>query len=109
MRGQYEGSGRNLFQLVQSPRAEKAHRTLVPRQDPPLELRTSPVQLKYLGFARKGDVSSIFLLKDEDVFVVHVGEIVAGRYKVARINATGAELEDLLSNPRQILRLRQMR
>ena len=106
---QYEGSGRNLFQLVQSPRAEKAHGTEVPRQDPPLEMRTSPVQLRYFGFARKGDASSIFLLKDEDVFIVHVGEILDRRYKVARITATHAELEDLLSNPRQTLRLRQMR
>jgi hypothetical protein len=85
---------------------------VVHRDDPiepklPPPVAPIPQPLKLFGFSRNGKTRSIFLLKENDIFIAHEGDIVDRRYKIVRIAHNSAQVEDLLSNQRQELWFRQ--
>jgi len=52
--------------------------------------------LSFFGFSRKSGVSTVFLLKGEDVFLAREGDIVDRRYKIVRVRPEAVDVEDLL-------------
>lgn len=105
----YEGTGRNIFsaqsapeipQPVDNPR--KDVQADVPQGPPP----PPPINLKFFGYASKsGEPKSIFLVQGDNVFPAREGDIVAGRYRVVKINPTSVEIQDVLSNNTQTIPL----
>jgi hypothetical protein len=64
--------------------------------------------LKFYGFASKpGEPKKVFLSQGEDVFIASEGETVDRRYKVLHISPMSVEIEDVLSNNRQMIPLSQ--
>lgn len=112
----YEGSGRNIFvaqaadTVIPTPNGtgttDHPKDTVMQIQPPP---PPPPIPLKFFGFAsHPGDPKKIFLSKGEDVFIAGEGEIVDRRYKVVRISANSAEIQDLVvSGPPQNVPLTQ--
>jgi hypothetical protein len=108
----YEGNGRNIFmaqaeipQPVANPQtdAEKEKEKGPPQPPPP-----PPINLKFYGFASKpGEPKKVFLSQGEDIFIASEGQIVDRRYKVLRISPVSVEIEDVLSNNRQMIPLTQ--
>lgn len=107
---QYEGKGRNIFLAYEEPKIEAPVKTVqveVP-QGPPPPPPPPPITLKFFGFASKpGEPKKVFLSQGEDIFIAAEGDIVNRRYKVVRINAASAEIEDVLYNNRQSIPLTQ--
>jgi hypothetical protein len=105
----YQGTGRNIFrvEIQQSNRQEVSRRESMEQKfAPPVVPASFP--LKFFGFSRNGKTSAIFLLKNNDIFIAREGEIVDRRYKIVRIAHNSAQVEDLLSDQRQELWLREM-
>jgi hypothetical protein len=108
----YEGNGRNIFlaqaeipQPVANAQtdAEKEKAKLPPPPPPP-----PPINLKFYGFASKpGEPKKVFLSQGEDIFIATEGQIVDRRYKVLSISPVSVEIEDVLSNNRQMIPLTQ--
>ncbi|MGO9124655.1 MAG: hypothetical protein ACLP6G_07175 [Terriglobales bacterium] len=108
----YEGNGRNIFLAqadIPQPVApaqtdaekQKAQGTLSPPPPP-------PINLKFYGFASKpGEPKKVFLSQGEDVFIASEGEIIDRRYKILHISPVSVEIEDVLSNNRQMIPLTQ--
>lgn len=106
----YQGSGRNLFRLV-----EEAHKVVPAKQesrslpDPPKVAPAQPeIPLKFFGFSREGQGKRIFLTKNEDVFIASEGDIVDRRYRVVRVTPNSVEVEDMLDGRRQMIFLTQL-
>lgn len=106
----YEGSGRNIFAesmapipVANAPGLLDQPKTLPPGPLGPPAVPPAPaITLKFYGWASNpGEPRRIFLAKDSEIFVASEGEVVAGRYKVLRINKNSVEIQDLLSNNRQ--------
>ncbi len=89
--------GRNPFEMERPIVAPGKGSTSGPPQSPP----PPPIPLKPLGHSQtaKG-VEEAFVTDDEQVYVVHVGEVFAGKYKVLRITSTFVEVEDETSRQR---------
>lgn len=106
----YEGNGRNIFmareeipQLVAKGQTDAEKPKGPPPPPPP-----PPINLKFYGFASKpGEPKKVFLSQGEDVFIASEGEIVDRRYKVLHISPVSVEIEDVLSNNRQMIPLTQ--
>jgi hypothetical protein len=106
----YEGNGRNIFmaqaeipQVVAKVQTDDDKPKGPPPPPPP-----PPINLKFYGFASKpGEPKKIFLSQGEDVFIASEGEIVDRRYKVLHISPMSVEIEDVLSNNRQMIPLTQ--
>jgi len=106
----YEGNGRNIFmaqaeipQPIKNGEEEK-----LKAQGPPPPPPPPPINLKFYGFASKpGEPKKVFLSQGEDVFIASEGEIVDRRYKVLHISPVSVEIEDVLSNNRQMIPLTQ--
>jgi hypothetical protein len=102
----YSGNGRDIFRIVEERRAVEPLRkeeTKVP--DPPKVAVFAPIPLSFFGFSRKSGVSTVFLLKGEDVFLAKEGDIVDRRYRIVRVTQDAIEIEDLLSERSERLRL----
>lgn len=85
---------------------------VVHRDDPiepklPPAVAPIPLPLKFFAYSRNGNTRSIFLLKENDIFIASEGDIVDRRYKIVRIAHNSAQVEDLLSNQRQELWFRE--
>src|ERR1700691_5589810 len=108
----YEGNGRNIF-LAQAeiPKPVAPGQTDAEKEKakgPPPPPPPPPINLKFYGFASKpGEPKKVFLSQGEDVFIASEGEIVDRRYKVLRISPVSVEIEDVLSNNRQMIPLTQ--
>lgn len=107
----YAGNGRNIFMAQDIPQpvapgqsdAEKLKAAGPPPPPPP-----PPINLKFYGFASKpGEPKKVFLSQGEDVFIASEGEIIDRRYKVLHISPVSVEIEDVLSNNRQMIPLTQ--
>ncbi|HYH00432.1 MAG TPA: hypothetical protein VD837_14965 [Terriglobales bacterium] len=108
----YEGTGRNIFSAesapeipepVDNPRRDEEVAS-VPQGPPP----PPPINLKFFGYAtRSGEPRSIFLTQGDSVFSAREGDIVAGRYRIVKINPTSVEIQDVLSNNTQTIPLIQ--
>ncbi|MFB3916560.1 MAG: hypothetical protein ACE14M_07515 [Terriglobales bacterium] len=106
----YEGAGRNIFAegmaaipAAQAPGLLDQAKQLPPGPLSPPSVPSPPaIALKFYGWASNpGEPKKIFLAKGGEVFVASEGEVIAGRYKVLRINKNSVDVEDLLSNNRQ--------
>jgi len=74
---------------AQSPAAQ------APAQPPP----PPPVTLKPMGYAEKADgAGEAYVSDEEQVYVVHEGDSVAGKYKILKITPTSVTVEDVLSH-----------
>ena len=103
----YLGNGRDIFRVVEERQEVEAG----PREETkvtgsPNVAVVAPIPLSFFGFSRKSGVSTVFLLKGEDVFLAKEGDIVDRRYKILRVTTDAVEVEDLLSerNERLVLR-----
>jgi hypothetical protein len=87
---------------VNGPPANRPAGPVVPPPPP-------PIPLKYPGYAIEtstGDRMTAFLLDDASHhYLVTVGEVLMGRYRVTKISTSSVEIEDLESNRRQLLPL----
>ena len=104
----YLGNGRDIFRIVEKPpeiEAGPREETKVPVS--PKGVAVAPIPLSFFGFSRKSGVSTVFLLKGEDVFLAKEGDIVDRRYRVVRVMPDAVEIEDLLSERSERLMLRR--
>lgn len=107
----YEGTGRNIFSTQSAPEIPKEVenprtdlQANVPQGPPP----PPPINLKFFGYAtRSGEPRKIFLVQGDNVFPAREGDIVAGRYRIVKINPLSVEIQDVLSNNTQVIPLTQ--
>jgi len=93
----YVGSGRNIFRVVEErPKVEIVRKVEVKVPEPSEVVAVDPIPLSFFGFSRKSGVSTVFLLKGEDVFLAREGDIVDRRYKIVRVRPEAVDVEDLL-------------
>ena len=110
----YTGNARNIFRaqdvVIPTPLSSGLKKNLPPPlpSGPPPPPPPPPIDLKFFGFASKpGEPKRIFLSKAEDVFIAGEGDIVDRRYRILRITPNSVEVEDVLTNHRQIIPLTQ--
>jgi hypothetical protein len=108
----YEGNGRNIFlaqaEIPQPVANAQTDAEKLKAQGPPPPPPPPPINLKFYGFAsRPGEPKRVFLSQGEDVFIASEGQIVDRRYKVLHISPVSVEIEDVLSNNRQMIPLTQ--
>lgn len=115
----YAGNGRNIFsQAAYVPVAEQpknlpnprntapAGPALPPPPPPTCPPTCAPINLKYFGtVVQSNGQRQAFLLHDDDVYMASEGDIVARRYKVVGITASGVKVEDLSNTNTQTLPL----
>jgi hypothetical protein len=102
----YQGSGRNIFRVVQEHSKVEAVRRNEAKVTEPAKV-AEPIPLSFFGFSRKGGVSTVFLLKGQDVFLAREGDIVDRRYKIRRVRPDAVDVEDLLGERSERLVLRR--
>jgi hypothetical protein len=106
----YEGKGRNIFRAEAEPQeiAQAKQTPIIAPPQPTGPPPPPPINMVFFGFAsRPGEAKRVFLSQNGDVFVAGEGDIVNRRYKIIHINPTSIEVEDVLSNNRQSIPLRQ--
>lgn len=108
----YEGNGRNIFlaqaEIPQPVAPAQTDAEKLAAQGPPPPPPPPPINLKFYGFAsRPGEPKKVFLSQGEDVFIAIEGQIIDRRYKVLHISPVSVEIEDVLSNNRQMIPLTQ--
>lgn len=108
----YEGNGRNIFlaqaEIPQPVANAQTDAAKLAAQGPPPPPPPPPINLKFYGFAsRPGEPKKVFLSQGEDVFIAIEGQIIDRRYKVLHISPVSVEIEDVLSNNRQMIPLTQ--
>ena len=108
----YEGNGRNIFlaqaEIPQPVAKAQTDAEKLKAQEPTGPPPPPPINLKFYGFASKpGEPKKVFLSQGEDVFIASEGEIIDRRYKVLHISPMSVEIEDVLSNNRQMIPLTQ--
>jgi hypothetical protein len=104
----YLGNGRDIFRIVEERREiEPGRKDQASVPDLPLAEVVASIPLSFFGFSRKSGVSTVFLLKGEDVFLAKEGDIVDRRYKIVRVMPDAVDVEDLLSECSERLRLRR--
>jgi len=112
----YGGNGRNIFKAEHdikptpptcAPLSGPSHglkwcEGIGPPPPPPLP----PINLTFFGFASKpGEPKKVFLSQGDDIFIASEGDIVDRRYRIVRINATTVDIEDVLNNNKQPIKL----
>lgn len=108
----YEGNGRNIFlaqaEIPQPVANAQTDAEKEKEKGPPPPPPPPPINLKFYGFAsRPGEPKRVFLSQGEDVFIASEGETIDRRYKVLHISPVSVEIEDVLSNNRQMIPLTQ--
>jgi hypothetical protein len=104
----YTGSGRNIFRIVEErPKVEIVRKVEVKVPEPSKVVAVDPIPMRFFGFSRKSGVSTVFLLKGEDVFLAREGDIVDRRYKIVRVRPGAVDVEDLLGERSERLVLRR--
>ncbi|MFZ0285887.1 MAG: hypothetical protein WAL32_11710 [Terriglobales bacterium] len=108
---QYQGTGRNIFMVqadIPQPLAKAqtdAEKKAAEQHGPP---PPPPINLKFYGFASSpGEPKRVFLSQGEDIFIAVEGQTIDRRYKVLHISPVSVEIEDVLSNNRQMIPLSQ--
>ncbi len=114
----YEGAGKNIFraapEVVAIPRVRVPPLLTQPEEvpqgppQPPSPPPPPPINLKFFGYSSgKGEKPKAFLSQGDNVWIAHEGDVVNRQYKIVRITPTAVEVEDLLNNNRQSIRLTQ--
>ena len=102
--------GRNIFRMEEPPlpkpenvRPSGPTPTPTPTPTPP----PPPIPLKFYGFQnRSATDKQIFLAENDVVFVAKQGDIIDRRYRVVSIQKTSVTIEDVLTNNKQDIPLR---
>ena len=106
---EYQGSGRNIFNASAppppAPPAPKpaAQVAQIPAAPPPA-LTVPATFFGYVTDARTG-ARRAFFAEGDDVYVVGVGDVLLGRFRLLQIGNTTAELEETSSGRRTTLTL----
>lgn len=117
----YRGTGKNIFRerddakippvkvspLLHKPMGAQAAKNVVPAP-PPGPPPPPPINLVFFGYStRKGEKPKVFLSQGDNIWIAHEGDVVDRHYKILRVTPTQIEVEDLLTNNRQSIRLKQ--
>jgi hypothetical protein len=114
----YRGTGHNIFRAESDLQQSLTPAICAPLGGPsrglrwcePIRVPVRPlppdIPLKFFGFASKpGEPKKIFLSQGDSVFIASEGDIIDRRYKVVRIDVTSVQIEDVLDNYTQPIRL----
>jgi hypothetical protein len=114
---QYSGEGKNIFReraaveippVKVSPLLRKQNDSPPINTAPPPPPSPPPINLTFFGYAsRPGERPTVFLTEGGTVWIAHEGDVVNRQYRIIRIMPNAVEVEDLLNNNRQTLRLKQ--
>ena len=114
----YSGAGNNIFRergdaeippvkvspLLHKPKAAQPAQNTPPPGPPP----PPPINLVFFGYStRKGERPRVFLSQGDNIWIAHEGDVVDRHYKILRVTPNEIEVEDLLTNNRQSIRLKQ--
>jgi hypothetical protein len=118
----YQGEGRNIFRAgseveipavkvppltkPQKPGEQSSQASAPPTPPPPPP--PPPINLKFFGYSSSdGHTPQAFLAQGDEVWVAHEGDVVNRQYRIVHITPGAVEIEDLLNNNRQSIRLTQ--
>jgi hypothetical protein len=117
----YEGEGKNIFQavpdvvippvkvspLLSKQKAAQEVKNAAPAGPPPPP-PPPPINLTFFGYSSsQGEKPEAFLAQGDNVWIAHEGDVVNRQYKIVQITPNAVEVEDLLNNNQQSIRLTQ--